>query len=76
MGIPPIKKAEVLTRENLWKLLDPGRVFYRPVVDDVISSGNLAEINTLLKGAKAVQAKYGDLPALIKQLEAAAKRAQ
>ena len=75
MGIPP-RHTQALTRASLSKLLDPGRVFYRPVVDDVISSGNLAEINELIKGAKAVQAKYGDIAGLIKQLEAAARKAQ
>ena len=75
MGIGPIK-TKALTRASLSKLLDPGMVFYRPVIDDVIASGDLAEIQGLIKGAKAVQAKYGDLPGLIKQLEAAAKRAQ
>ena len=75
MGNGPIK-AQALTRASLSKLLDPGRVFYRPVVDDVIASGELAEIQELIAGAKAVQAKYGDLPSLIKQLQAAAKRAR
>jgi hypothetical protein len=75
MGIPPIRHVEALTLERLIRILDPGRVFYRPVVDDVLARGELAEINTLLKGAKDVKAKFGDLDGLIRQLEAAAKKA-
>jgi len=75
MGIPPISK-QALTLETLRKLLDPGRVFYRPAVDDAIKRGELAEIQALIKGARDVKAKYGDLDGLINQLEAAAKKAR
>lgn len=75
MGIPPISK-QALTLETLRKLLDPGRVFYRPAVDDALKRGDRAEIQALLKGARDVKAKYGDLDGLIRQLEAAAKKAQ
>jgi hypothetical protein len=75
MGIPPISR-QALTLESLRRLLDPPRVFYRPAVDDIIKRGELAEIQGLIKGAKDVQAKYGDLNGLIRQLEAAAKKAQ
>ena len=73
-----IKKipTQALTLERLVKLLDPGRVFYRPAVDDVIKRGELFEIEALLKGARDVKAKYGDIDGLIKQLEVAAKKAQ
>ena len=74
MAGPIIPKA--LTHERLHKLLDPGRVFYRPVVDDVLQRGELAEIQTLIQGARDVKAKYGDIDGLIKELEAAAKKAQ
>lgn len=74
MAGPIIEKA--LTIERLHKLLDPGRVFYRPVVDDVLQRGELAEIQTLIQGARDVKAKYGDIDGLIKELEAAAKKAQ
>jgi hypothetical protein len=67
---------KTLTLERLHKLLDPGRVFYRPVVDDVLQRGELAEIQTLIEGARAVKAQYGDIDGLIKQLQAAAKKAQ
>jgi hypothetical protein len=74
MGLGPIR-ATPLTLEHLWRLLDPGRVFYRPAVDDVLHRGEAAEIQQLLQGAKDVKAKYGDLDGLIKQLEVAARKA-
>ena len=67
---------QALTLERLLKLLDPGRVFYRAAVDDVLKRGELAEIQALIKGARDVKAKYGDIDGLIKELEAAAKKAQ
>lgn len=67
---------EALTLERLHKLLDPGRVFYRVAVDDILNRGELAEIQTLIKGAQDVKAKYGDLDGLIKTLETAARKAQ
>jgi hypothetical protein len=75
MGLGPIR-ATPLTLEHLWRLLDPGRVFYRPAVDDVLQRGELAEIQQLIKGAKDVKAKYGDIDGLVRHLEAAAKKAQ
>ncbi len=54
----------------------PGLVFYRPAVDDVLKRGELAEIRALLKGAREVKAKHGDLDKLIAKLEGAAKKAQ
>ncbi|HEX5759465.1 MAG TPA: hypothetical protein VF121_09750 [Thermoanaerobaculia bacterium] len=65
-----------LTLEWLRRLLDPGRVFYRPAVDDILQRGELAEIQALLQGARDVKAKYGDLDGLIRELEAATKKAQ
>jgi len=55
---------------------DPGRVFYRPAVDDVLKRGELSEIKALIKGAKDVKAKFGDLDGLITKLEAAALKAR
>ena len=75
MGLKSIRTTP-LTLERLLKILDPGRVFYRVAVDDVIKRGELAEIQTLIQGARDVKAKYGDIDGLIKQLEAAAKKAQ
>ena len=73
-----VKKVntQALTLERLVKLLDPGRVFYRPAVDDVLQRGELSEIQALIKGARDVKAKYGDIDGLINKLEAAAKKAQ
>ena len=67
---------QALTLETLRKLLDPGRVFYRPAVDDAIKRGELSEIQALIKGARDIKAKYGDLDGLINKLEAAAKKAK
>lgn len=67
---------QALTLDRLVKLLDPGRVFYRVAVDDAIRRGELSEIQALIKGARDVKAKYGDLDGLIAKLEAAAKKAQ
>lgn len=75
MDSPPIRR-EALTLERLHKLLDPGRVFYRVAVDDVLQRGELAEIQALIKGARDVKAKFGDIDGLIKELEAAAEKAQ
>ena len=73
--MPPTEKA--LTRESLIKLLkDPGLVFYRPAVDEIIRRGELVQIRELIKGARDVKAKYGDIDGLISKLEAAAKKAQ
>jgi hypothetical protein len=65
---------KVLTRETFKP--DPGRVFYRPAVDDVLKRGELSEIKALLKGAEAVKAKYGDIDGLITSLKAAAAKAK
>jgi hypothetical protein len=75
MGIPPISR-QTLTLDRLWRLLDPGRVFYRPAVEDTLVNGDLAEIQLLIKGAKEVKAKYGDLDGLIRAAEVAAKKVQ
>jgi hypothetical protein len=65
-----------LTQETLHKLLDPGRVFYRVAVDDILARGEHAEIQSMLQGAKAVKEQYGDLDKLIGKLESALKKAQ
>lgn len=76
MGTRPIRKEAALTLQRLRDLLDPGRVFYRPAVDDILQRGELSEIQSLLQGARDVKARYGDLDGLIKTLEAAAKKAR
>jgi hypothetical protein len=75
MGVPPVRQ-QALTLQRLRDILDPGRVFYRPVVEDTLHRGELAEIQALIKGAREVKAEYGDLDGLIAKLESAAKRAQ
>ena len=73
--MPPLK-GTVLTLERLRQILDPGRVFYRPAVDDVLQRGELAEIQALIKGAREVKVQYGDLDGLISKLEGAVKKAK
>jgi hypothetical protein len=75
MAGTPFSK-QPLTLERLHRLIDPGRVFYRPAVDDILHRGDVAEIQELLQGARDVKTKFGDLDGLIKQLETAAKKAQ
>jgi len=75
MARQPLER-QFLTLERLHKLLDPGRVFYRPAVEDVLQRGELFEIQELLKGAQEVKAQYGDLDGLIAKLEGAMKKAQ
>jgi hypothetical protein len=67
-------RTQALTIERLRQILDPGRVFYRPAVDDVLKRGDLVEIQTLIKGARDAKAKFGDFDGLIKTLEAAAEK--
>ena len=69
-------KSPVYTIDKIVKLLDPGRVFYRVAVDDVLKRGELADIQAMIKGAKDVKAKHGDIDGLIAKLEAAAKKAK
>ncbi|HXH92679.1 MAG TPA: hypothetical protein VNN25_13945, partial [Thermoanaerobaculia bacterium] len=66
-------RTQALTIERLRQILDPGRVFYRVAVDDVLKRGDLVEIQTLIKGARDAKAKFGDFDGLIKTLEAAAE---
>jgi hypothetical protein len=70
---PPVR---YLTLETLHKLIDPGRVFYRPAVEDVLQRGELHEIQETIKGARAAKAEYGDFDGLIAKLESAAKKVQ
>ena len=54
----------------------PGLVFYRPAVDDILKRGEIAEIKALLRGAKAAKTKFKDFDGLIAKLEGAAKKVQ
>lgn len=71
MASTPIRKTPIASKKII---KDPGRVFYRPAVDDVLKRGELSEIKALLKGAKDVKAKYGDLDGLISRLETAVNK--
>jgi hypothetical protein len=75
MGIPKVQR-EALTLERLYHLLDPGRVYYRPVVFDILERGNVAELKALVVGAKELKAEYGDLDGIIKAAEGAMHKAQ
>jgi hypothetical protein len=54
----------------------PGLVFYRPAVDDILKRGNLAEIKALIRGAKAAKTKFKDFDGLIAKLDSAVKKVQ
>ncbi len=75
MGLPKIQR-EALTLHRLRDLLDPGRVYYRPVVFDILQRGDFAEIQGLVKGAQELKAESGDFDGLIKAAEGAMRQAQ
>ncbi|MCC2643017.1 MAG: hypothetical protein K0S45_3430 [Nitrospira sp.] len=68
------KKVLDLTLRKIIFRIDPSHVFYRVAVDETIKGGELAEIQSLIKGARGVKAKYGDIDGLIKALETAAEK--
>lgn len=69
-------RVQALSLERLHKLLDPGRVYYRPVVFDILNRGELAEIKALITGAQELKAEYGDFNGLIKAAETAARKVE
>jgi hypothetical protein len=73
MGIGK-RKIQTLSLERLHRLLDPGRVYYRPVVFDIFERGDLAELKALVVGAQELKAEYGDFDGLIKAAELAARK--
>jgi hypothetical protein len=73
MGIGKTK-IQALSLERLHRLLDPGRVYYRPVVFDILQRGELAEIKALITGAEELKAEYGDFNGLIKAAQVAARK--
>ncbi len=75
MAIPKVK-LEALTLQRLHHLLDPGRVYYRPVVFDILQRAEVAELNALIVGAKELKAEYGDLDGIVKAAEKALRKAQ
>ena len=69
-----VKKAVLVKKAILKK--QPGLVFYRPAVDDILKRGNLAEIKAMIRGAKAAKTKFKDFDGLIAKLESATKKVQ
>jgi hypothetical protein len=68
-----VKKA-ILAKAVLKK--QPGLVFYRPAVDEILKKGKLADINAFIKGVKSAKTRFGDFDGLIAKLESAAKKVQ
>lgn len=74
---PPGKiRQQYLTLERLHLMFDPSMVYYRPVVDHIINQGEIAELNALIAGAKALKAQYKDFDGLINAAEIASRKAQ
>lgn len=73
MGIGKTK-VQALSLDRLHRLLDPGRVYYRPVVFDILERADIAELKALVVGAKELKAEYGDFDGLIKAAEAASRK--
>lgn len=75
MGLPKVQR-EALTLQRLRDLLDPGRVYYRPVVFDILQRADTAELKALIVGAQELKAEYGDLDGVIKAAEGALRKAK
>lgn len=54
----------------------PGLVFYRPAVDDILKRGDIAEMKALIRGAKSIQTRFGDIDGLVAKLQATVKKVQ
>lgn len=74
MTLPKLK-VQALSLDRLHRLLDPGRVYYRPVVFDILQRGELAELKALVTGAQELKAEYRDFDGLIKAAEGAMRKA-
>ncbi|MGH6615722.1 hypothetical protein [Sphingomonas sp.] len=75
MAIPKLQR-EALTLARLRDLLDPGRVYYRPVVFDILQRADVTELKALVAGVKDLKAEYGDLDGIIKAAEGALRKAK
>ncbi|QNQ08441.1 hypothetical protein [Sphingomonas alpina] len=75
MAIPKLQR-EALTLARLRDLLDPGRVYYRPVVFDILQRADATELKALVAGVKDLKAEYGDLDGIIKAAEGALRKAK
>ncbi|GGE12577.1 hypothetical protein GCM10011529_18690 [Polymorphobacter glacialis] len=74
MAVPKMR-LEALSLERLHRLLDPGRVYYRPVVFDIFQRGELSELQALVVGARELKEEFGDFDGLIKAAEQASRKA-
>ncbi len=74
MAIPKVQ-VQALTQERLFHLLDPGRVYYRPVVFDILQRADVTELKALITGAKELKAEYKDFDGIIKAAEGAMRKA-
>lgn len=72
----PKAQLQALTIHRLRDLLDPGRVYYRPVVFDTLKRGDIVELQALAKGIQDLKAEYGDFDGLMKATDVAIRKAQ
>lgn len=71
----PKTQVQALTLARLRDLLDPGRVYYRPVVFDILKRAEVAELKGLIAGARELKTEYGDFDGMIKAAEGALRKA-
>lgn len=72
----PKTQVQALTLERLHAVLDPHRVYYRPVVFDILKNGHIAEIEALAKGAQELKDEYKDFDGLIDAAHVALRNAR
>ena len=70
----PKTTVQALTLQRLHDLIDPGRVYYRPVVFDILKRADVTEINALITGAKELKKEYGDFDGMLKAAEGAQRK--
>ena len=69
-----VKKA-ILAKSAIFKK-QPGLVFYRPAIDELLRKGKLADIKAFIKGVKSAKTRFGDFDGLVAKLESAVKKVQ
>ena len=72
VAMPKVPR-EALTLQRLHHLLHPGRVYYRPVVFDILQRADALELRALITGAKELKAEYKDFDGIIKAAEGVMK---
>ena len=70
------EQIAALTLDRLHRLLDPARVYYRPVVFDILKRADPAELKALSVGVRELKEEYGDFDGLLKAVEGAGRKAQ